>query len=752
MQPNQDIWGAPETWGRPNYNDVGGPVCSRINGYLPVFDSTESGNGKFMLSTGVTKGILQFGEDLDQSCCPWRIKGDSYWISGVKQISFEGDRYNPKISYAYRIDARLGGCPLMISPLTTLDGALYTPSYIWKPDYSAPGFTPAENQNTSPLLNFDYQRIVIVPSIRASASPGGSTTRYGLDEYLESGINSKPYVQSLNFRIWTGTPGSMTDSDEQLKMHLWGAYANGVETSVTSLASDFLNYQSFWDGDSYTSDGRGDSYVSYNSSDIEATAAATNDAIYARYGHLIFIACPDDATISASSSEIRASWRADPEWIVQQYAALGFWIWGGGDGTGSISPNAWDPTDPDEHTIIPLFDEWGTTTGEYLRGEAALQAPAALWRSDVYERNIYHGEPPVDPTIYDDNITQLPSGYVGQTAKLYAMQYGVLSNLMAYLNDVSATLQSENESLQKFLTNNPIDIISGLLYYPFDIYAHTIEPGPTAHIILGNVETDIDGRRLNASTIVFDAGACTYYPPNGLEDFRSYAPYSSAELYIPYCGSVKIDPSDYIGHTISVKYLIDLPSGACLALVYRDQMVLDSIAGQIGINLPVTGIQTATLQASQKQASMQAQSAKVAAAAAVVGVGAAFFTAGTSLALTAAAVGGATALYGASQKLDASEYNLEHQQIPYKSVGTSSPATSMQNEQACRLIIKRPVMLTTYDAATYGHTKGFACLITSQLGQFTGFTIVSNADLSAIPATAKEKEQLLKLLQSGIFM
>lgn len=770
MKPNPDIWGSPDTWAAPNYLDDGGEICDRIGGKLPVFDASLEGNAKFFMRTGVYNNKLTFGQPLDSSCCPWRIKGSSYWIAGLKQLSFAG-RSNPVLTYAYKEDARALGCPLMISPLTSLDGKLYDPDYIWAPDYTQPGYQePIINQQSSPLLQFDYSKIVIVPSIRASATPGGDTTRYGLDEYINgTGITEKPYIQSLNFRIWTrDTNNIMRDSDGMLKLHPFGATTAAADTSMPSLAADYITYRNFFDGDSYNFSGHGDSFIDLNPSLIMNTAAETNDAIYNNNHALLYIACPLDAdiTINSSEYEVRASWQMSAEEIVQQYAMLGFWIWAGGDGTSAGRPSSWDPEHPDEHTLIPLFDEYGTTTGQYIRGADAIYAPAAAWTDDVFDRDIYHGEPPYDPTEYDDNTTELPdlsTSYIPTTAKLYPLQAGTVQTLIAYLNNVSANLSSDYDSTTKFLTNNPIDVICGLMYYPFDIVdLYAGELSAASDIVLGNVQTDISALHLNKAIIEYDAGSVIYYSPDGLDDFRSYKPYSSAELYIPYCGSVDIDPTDYIGHNIGVKYLIDLQSGSCLALIYRDAMVLTSITGQIGVSVPLTGIQTATLQAAQQQADgaqkaakMQAAGAAVSAVATAGAVIAAVPTGGASVAAFAV-LGTANTLalseLGQYDRYNDTQYQLDHQQTPYKTAGTASAVTSMANEQRCRLIIKRPVMLDNYQPDIYAHDTGYACCITAPLSSFSGYTKISNADLSGISCTSAERAALIAALQAGVYL
>ena len=414
-------------------------------------------------------------------------------------------------------------------------------------------------------------------------------------------------------------------------------------------------------------------------------------------------------------------------------------------------------SDPDIHLGVITPD--GYTKGEYVSGTDCISQIQSTWTNAIADAETA-GYKPIDPTgeippegdpnkYDDDNATVLPTPAYTAGNKIYAVNVGELGSVLDVISLEAAALETELETVQKFLTNNPIDAIAGALYYPFDVSSIITTELTQTEIILGNIPTGVDGYKVTNRVGVYNMGKCTYYPPDGIDDFRSYEPYSSAELYVPYCGSVKISPADYIGHEISVKYLIDIESGGCVALIYRDALAIDSIAGQIGVRIPISGVQTATLAAAQEQSQRNSINAKVATAAAIVGVGAAVFTAGTSLALTAAAVGGATALTAAATRLDATQYELEHQQIPYKTVGSAGAATSTCNEQSVRLVIHRPVMLDNYDAEIYGRTKGFACLITATLSVVSGYTQVSNADLSGIPATEREKELILEALKDG---
>ena len=37
--------------------------------------------------------------------------------------------------------------------------------------------------------------------------------------------------------------------------------------------------------------------------------------------------------------------------------------------------------------------------------------------------------------------------------------------------------------------------------------------------------------------------------------------------------------------------IVDLKTGAALALIYRDGMVVDSVGGTVGITIPISGIE-----------------------------------------------------------------------------------------------------------------------------------------------------------------
>jgi len=403
---------------------------------------------------------------------------------------------------------------------------------------------------------------------------------------------------------------------------------------------------------------------------------------------------------------------------------------------------------------VPIIGADGYTTGEYLTGEEAAELPNADWGEDFREKNGYDGRPN-EPFNMETELRPQNSAAASPFTYQYVLNSTKILNLKNYLYTTVATATDETQLFEKFLTNNPIDCIASLTVFPFNVENY-IDGVPGEHVIMGNVDTGIVATGIYRGMVIVLDGGTVYYR-DYFNDFRSYEPYSDAELHIPYHGSVHITPSEYVGHIIGVKYLVDISSGASIALVFRDGLVIDSIAGQIGGTLRLTGIQTASYHNAVYSAASGYKQAKTSQA--VQGASAVLNVLGAAgNAIAQKDIGGVlsaitSGMGGAAQNainVENAEYNLNHVQIPFKTIGANTTFTSMGNEQYCRLIIKRPVMLDKYRAADYGASVGFACCETGTLADYTGLTVCAGADLSGIPCTAAERAEILQFLKGGV--
>lgn len=403
---------------------------------------------------------------------------------------------------------------------------------------------------------------------------------------------------------------------------------------------------------------------------------------------------------------------------------------------------------------VPVIGADGYTTGEYKSGAESLELPNSDWGEDFHDKNGYDGRPN-EPFNMETELRPQNSAAASPFTYQYVFNSTKLLNLKNYLYTTIASSTDETQLFEQFLTNNPIDCIASLTVFPFNVENY-IDGVPGEHVILGNVDTGITATGIYRGMVILLDGGTVYYR-DYFGDFRSYEPYSDAELHIPYHGNVHITPSEYVGHTIGVKYLVDICSGASIALVFRDGLVIDSIAGQIGGTLRLTGIQTASYHNAVYSAASGYKQAKTSQA--VQGASAVLNVLGAAgNAIAQKDIGGVlsaitSGIGGAAQNainVENAEYNLNHVQIPFKTIGANTTFTSMGNEQYCRLIIKRPVMLDKYRAADYGASVGFACCETGLLSNYSGLTVCAGADLSGIPCTAAERAEILQFLKGGV--
>lgn len=434
--------------------------------------------------------------------------------------------------------------------------------------------------------------------------------------------------------------------------------------------------------------------------------------------------------------------------------------------------SGWDGTG--ENELLPIFDENGYTTGDYVSGSAATQQPNYDWGSDVWEKTNYTGTPPIDgdPNEYDeDNKTILNIDYQKRKFKFckgYLLTEQNVMDLSAEVYNIGTTIGAASDIIKEMLEKlflkdgDPMDLIVSLMFFPFNPAKILVVPPDVEEIMFGAFPTGINAQRWDRELCIIDMGSASLFPHMGdtIDDFRNYAPYTTAELQLPYIGNVDVDPHIFLGHTISVKYVVDLATGAVQALIYRDQLVIDQASGQIGTFIPVRGVdQLEQLTAQQHAAAAykQARNTQIGSFArfglSIAAGAAAVLTGGAALAAGA----GALAASGLQQlnneeSVNRAEYDLQHIATPFRETGHASSITAYSGEQQVRLIIKRPRMAADYNPQQYGHSIGFATVQTGQIGSFSGFTICSKINLDGIQATSSELEAIQKALQSGVFI
>ena len=498
------------------------------------------------------------------------------------------------------------------------------------------------------------------------------------------------------------------------------------------------------------------------------------------------------------------------EWIRQQMACFGLFFTDDEQAalTGELD---------DDNMFLGILED-GIGHGKYSHGKENRDQPQWNWATTNQSPYDPSNPPKVDPNEYDeDNKSVLRNPLYAQIGGHTYITTG--SNFQGAYNEVIKNLEdaimdlqgAENSALtarqeadadprdeDKALTaasrkaladiyrqqvntytdayrgihSNPIDSVKSILAFPFDLRPYISSTAQTSmRWGLWNVSgkeqpASGDYNLVTGTTSQFwvPGGTCTYFAE--YENFLDYSPYCSAELYIPYCGSVSIDPETFIGHDISVRYLVDWHTGACLALVYRDNLIVEQISGQIGISIPLIAADELSYANSMFQGQQTVKNAQTGAVATTVSGLANGFVQGAKIAAIplptniasglASITQSAAAIATSYNNIKSAEYELATKQLSYKQLTTATPMTSTGNEQECRLVIYRPTFIDKYSKknfGTYGHTTGFACLKNESLKTYTGLTVCSSVDLSGIgQATEKEKEMIERALKTGVYL
>lgn len=465
------------------------------------------------------------------------------------------------------------------------------------------------------------------------------------------------------------------------------------------------------------------------------------------------------------------------EWLLRGAAAYGMFFCTeigtlGNSGRDSGATERW----LDNDMYCGIIENDGMTYGNYTRGEDNKDNQIYGWKDSTQTPFDPSNIPDTDNTHYD---YETKFNHYGLTA-CSCNQYVVYESDVVKLADIIATaintrpdpdqLSTVDYALNNGLTNNPVDTIISVRAYP----ARSL---PITEKLVGGVLTDHEplhcgawynndvtgyflGSTFDIITFSFRRGTNNGFVAAFDNSFLDYAPYTRAELIIPYCGTVQLNPADFLNHDINVKIIVDYITGICTAFVMRENVAVMTVSGSMGIDIPITGLQNATYDSqrlnavfNRENANANNVSASVGLFGASVGLAASVATGNVVGAIASVAgIGASIAKQPTVQNaMEKADYELTHQQLPTKVVQSGTPMISYVYENCCRLIVYRPVISEDFDPAVYADTVGFACLINGTVSQFTGLT-VGTIDTAGVNCTEREKEMIQKLFAGGVYL
>lgn len=275
---------------------------------------------------------------------------------------------------------------------------------------------------------------------------------------------------------------------------------------------------------------------------------------------------------------------------------------------------------------------------------------------------------------------------------------------------------------------DPMDCLISLNILPFDI-----ESSGTSEIHVGNIGTGINANVAASQWKSIDMGSIDM--KEFFAGYMDYAPYTKIAMYLPYIGIVSLNADDVMSSTISLKYRIDILTGACVAYLMVNRTAdaqhtavnapLYTFTGNCAVSIPVTSASYGTVFQSI-----------VGMASTAGAVGAAAITGGMS----------APIALGAAATLSSNAMNMKPEVSRSGSLGSTA---GFLNQQHAYLIVTRPNQCRAENQEQY---TGFPAHIAYTLSSLTGYTEVESIHLEGIPCTESEYTEIENLLKGGVII
>lgn len=428
----------------------------------------------------------------------------------------------------------------------------------------------------------------------------------------------------------------------------------------------------------------------------------------------------------------------------------------------------------DDH-VLKAKRDGSRITSDFVRGSSVeddTDVQDSVEGKNPYEET--HEYDPDDPDDVDPNdyvnetpLTDVPNflNPVGKFTRFFALSEEGLEDFTEFLSPNADNVWDDIKAGLALYGENPMDFIISLRMFPFDITTYCGQM-PTEITFGRRVHTGVTADRITDANIVIDMGSC--YFRRYYKNYLDYEPYCTAKLYIPYCGEVSIPTSVFLGHTINVKMVVDLSTGSCIAIIFKDGIAAYSVNGQIGVEIPVTGINgTEYVKACINMLKGALSSAtSIASNGALMGKTGFTETTGSPTNTPVSNIqhgmdrelmsnrttthqwstGGIAG--GIAQGLEVA-YEFRNIPTPLEVSGASMPFNSFYKPQYCYFVVQQCIPM---EPSGYGDTIGYACLEKRKLTVNDTYIVAHNPNVQPANATSPETNEINQLLATGVWV
>ena len=785
MQVNTEVYGAASTWRK----DTDGWV---VNSSVPYDYQFKLGQYDSLADYN-TNSKIPIGTEIDKSICYAAhaegmplAKQSGFYIDEVsgayvikrfvrdKQTGFFFGHYTN--SWLYNYDA-LQGAKAILNNITASLADLK--NQYWIPEGVMASYPDQPSARVRPIVEFNTKGVYLAIMVRVWNTANGTVQDYPLNSLYSGDWSAyrilqawaEPWVYNTSDSSYTRATASSSNTCSVCPADLfkWKEY-EGTTESVEYITYAPYFRQSRLPLYGWVHESVDTRYYRPLSMYRPLVRCLYNRDPAQSVGHIFIETIPTifnsyDYTDWGAAIEGYAAINADNlEGLRKACAAYCLFFTEKAGNTLSSNADRWISTD----MFCGVMDENGVGHGEYTRGSGNLDNSVYGMGSSQNSPYSPGGGGGDDPNTYSSQTYFNPVLGINSMTKRYVLDGAAVEQLGRDLWQISDDLANidpaetfknyEDLIIDNFLTNDPISCIVGLNKYPINNIPTGTQAEPVKY---GKIQGAAQGKPLETCSMFFNFSGVRIYPKFG-RSFLDYEPYTHYELYIPFCGTVQIDPGDIIDHILSVQMCIDFATGTATAYVMADNLCINTVSGSCAINIPVTGTDGVTLNAQINNGIINTKKAQ---GNLFLGGFLNTFTVGGLLKTAGDPSRKANdIMQGALDKAQAI-YDLEHTQVPMHTIGSASPVGSWTLELDCRLMIYYPegdaidssggVSASSpklADLTEYGHTTGFSCIMQGSVSEFSGYT-VGNIDTSSIAgATSEEREQIRSAFAHGVWL
>lgn len=381
---------------------------------------------------------------------------------------------------------------------------------------------------------------------------------------------------------------------------------------------------------------------------------------------------------------------------------------------GTVTPHTyvpipWEISDPTDKTQTSPVTQTNPTTDTTINPDIA---PQIITQTEPSSLDDTTTPPPPDTPDTGTGTTDPVITPTGQASSLWA----IYNPTQAQLDSFGGWLWSSNfvEQLKK-LFNDPMQAIIGV----HKVFA-TPQTGAAQSIVCGYLDSGVSSKIVTSQYSNVDCGSVDLREYFG--NVFDYPPFTSVKIFLPFIGIVPLDVAYIMRSTISVKYTVDVLTGACIAniTVNRDGAggVIFTYAGSAIVSYPIS---------SGSYVGVISGALSIAA-----GIAGTIASGGTALPAVAGAVSG----------IARAHTDIQHS-------GQFSGAAGAMGGKKPYLIIERPQIKVASDVEDY---EGKPANVTLRIGDCIGFTRIIDAHLSIPNAYDSETAEILQLLKEGVII